>query len=65
MDRALKIVLGIQITLGLMWIMLLPIVFWFAPLIIRTMAGDYLSTQQLAAMVVLAVPCFRYRLCRE
>ena len=36
------------------WIMLLPVVFWFAPLIIRPLAGDYLSTQQLVKLFVLA-----------
>lgn len=103
MNRALKIVLGIQIVLGLIWtlaaamahgagglaavgvffivyaifallflfamwvcwkypeerrlaiwIMLFPVVFWFAPLIIRPLAGDYLSTQQLAGLFILA-----------
>lgn len=103
MTRALKIVLGIQIGLGLIWtlsaamahgagglaavgvffivyaifalmflfaawvcwkypaerwraiwIMLLPVVFWFAPLIIRTLAGDHLTTQQLTKLLVLA-----------
>lgn len=102
MTRALKIVLGIEVTLGLTWtltaamahgagglaavgvffmvyaifaamvlfaawvfwkypaerrraawIMLLPILFWFAPLLIRPLAGDYLSSQQLGVLLLL------------
>ena len=35
------------------WIMLLPIVFWFVPLTIRSMAGGYLSSQQLSIMLLV------------
>ncbi len=34
------------------WIMLLPVVFWFVPLIIRSMAGGFLSSQQLSIMLL-------------
>ncbi len=35
------------------WIMLLPVVFWFVPLIIRSMAGGFLSSQQLLIMLLV------------
>ncbi len=35
------------------WIMLLPAVFWFLPLIIRPMAGGFLSSQQLSIMLLV------------
>ena len=38
------------------WIMLLPFVFWFVPLIIRSMAGGHVSSQQLSiTLLVLGV----------
>ena len=33
------------------WIMVLPFAFWVAPVLIRELAGDYLSTEQLVAAV--------------
>lgn len=33
------------------WIMLLPVVFWFLPLMIRSIAGGYLSSQQLSMVL--------------
>lgn len=38
------------------WIMALPILFWFLPLTIRSLAGGVLTTQQLStALIVLAI----------
>ncbi len=35
------------------WIMLLPVVFWFIPLAIRSMAGGYLASQQFAVVLLI------------
>lgn len=35
------------------WIMALPIVFWFAPLIIRSLSGGFLSQQQFTSLALL------------
>jgi len=37
------------------WIMALPVVFWFLPHMIRSMAGGVLSTHQFTGMVVVTV----------
>ena len=35
------------------WIMLLPIVVWFAPIVVRSMSGGVLSQQQLLSLILL------------
>ncbi len=37
------------------WIMVLPIVFWFLPMVVRAMAGGVLSTKQLSGMAGLVL----------
>jgi len=37
------------------WIMLLPVAFWFAPLTIRTLAGGFLSAEQFAKFSLIIV----------
>ena len=36
----------------------LPVLFWFAPLIIRSLAGGFLKTQQLTGLLVIAAIAF-------
>jgi hypothetical protein len=37
------------------WIMLLPVAFWFAPVMIRTLAGGFLSAEQFAKFSLIIV----------